>query len=412
MPPKKNIKKVKSKKETKSKTKATTIDNRKISNKSQNQSVNVNVNVGGKASDRETKSKAKVPRVQSSKKEILSRSTAPTIIPQYVQGNPPPFPPQPPNRVVQPIYNPIRPAPMMTSLGSLDTSDLSSLTATQQSIPSQFRSFSPISVGISRQSNSYDPFLSSSQSSITLDDGSGLFDFRSVGSVSSREPSYAISEPISELSEESYKYSTGEQSSLEQTPSGINLQSVGSIGSGMMVPIPRTEFMNMPYNITQEDSFDDVAKLVKESISKSLLERMSRPRPPLREIIYDDGSIQVISEGQEQPLMLEMSMADQPAPDGIDEEEYKQMSVSERVQEIENRRRGRKPGTKNRPRELIQAEQEEKERKRREKEEKRREMAEREMRREEERQRRSEFITNRYDQIDRRIEKIEKKAGL
>lgn len=382
MPPKKNVKKPKPKTKAKPKpktkqtpTSTTNVDNRKISNKPQTQSVNVNVSVGSKSTESKSR-EPREPRESSSSKKSTEqmRTFAPTIVPQYVYGNPPPPPPQPPNRVVQPIYNPIRPNPIMTSLQSLD----------------QPTAVSSLTQGTFRTG--------------TLDDSiSNLSDFssRSVRSQPSyviSEPStessgYAISGPLTELSEESYNYSE---------PSGMNLQSVSSLDSGMIVPMPRTNFTYRPFDTSQLDSFDEVAQLVRESISKSLQERIARPRSPIREIIFDDGSIRVISGGQQQ-LTLEMGMADEPAPPDMNEEEFKQMSVAERVQEIENRKRGRKAGQKNRPKEEIEAEKAERDARKKAREEKMRQRIEEEQRKAEARERRSDFFANRQDEIDRRL---------
>jgi hypothetical protein len=209
------------------------------------------------------------------------------------------------------------------------------------------------------------------------------------------------------LSEESYNYSEPSGINLQSVgslePSGINLQSVGSLESDMIVPMPRTNFTYRPFDTSQLDSFDEVAQLVRESISKSLQERIARPRSPVREIIFDDGSIQVISGGQQQ-LTLEMGTADETAPADMNEEEFKQMSVAERVQEIENRKRGRKPGQKNKPKEEIEAEKAEKEARKKAREEKMRQKIEQEQKKAEARERRSDFFANRQDEIDRRLE--------
>ena len=386
MPPKKNIKKTKPKPKAKPKSKpkpktkpspmsTTTIDNRKISNKPQTQSVNVNVNVGSKSSESKTREPRESRESSSSKKSMEQvRSFAPTIIPQYIAGNPPPPPPQPPARVVQSVYTPIKPNQNMTSLGSLDS--VSSLSGT-----------SDATYGL-RQSRG-----------ISLDDMSDLSDFLStsfpiptpsgIGREVRSQPSYAVSGITDELEEESYKYSE---------PSGINLQSINSIESDMTMPMPRTNFTNRPYDTTKLDSFDEVAELVKASIDKSLQEKLARRRPPLREIIYDDGSIQVLTEEQE-PLTLEMSKSDKPALSGLSDEEFEKLSIAERVNVIDEeiKKKGRKPGQKNRPKEEIEAEKAEKQKKKAMKDAKK-------MREELAKQRRSEFFANRQDEIDRRIE--------
>lgn len=374
MPPKKNIKKTKPKPKAKPKAKSkpktkpspmstTTIDNRKISNKPQTQSVNVNVNVGGKSSESKTREPRESRESSSSKKSMEQvRSFAPTIIPQYIAGNPPPPPPQPPARVVQSVYTPVRPNQNMTSLGSLDS--VSSLSGT-----------SDATYGL-RQSRG-----------ISLDNMSDLSDFLSREVRS--QPSYAVSGINSELEEESYKYSE---------PSGINLQSINSIESEMTMPMPRTNFTNRPYDTTKLDSFDEMAELVKASVDKSLQEKIARRRPPLREIVYDDGSIQVLTEEQE-PLTLEMSKSDKPALSGISDEEFEKLSVAERIKVVDEeiKKKGRKPGQKNRPKEEIEAEKEEKQKKKAMKDAKK-------MREELVKQRRSEFFANRQDEIDRRLE--------
>jgi hypothetical protein len=392
MPPKKNMKKSKPKRKAKAKpaqfrlgsderpviskpkpspTSTTNVDNRKISNKPQTQSVNVNVSVGGKSTESKTREPRETRESSSSKKSTEQfRSFAPTIIPQYVYGNPP-YPPQPPNRVVQPIYNPIRPNPIMTSQQSLDQT--TSLTA--GTIPS----------GVGRMTTAS-----------TLDDDiSSLSDFSSRAVVS--QPNYAVSGLTDELRSESYKYSE---------PSGINLQSINSSEADMSMPIPRTNFTNRPFDTTQLDSFDEMAELVKASIQKSLQERIARPRPPLKEIIYDDGSIQVLSEERE-PITLEMSKSDEPALSGIVDEEFEKLSIAERVKLVDEqikKKRGKPPGTKNRPKEEIEAEKAEKEARKQAREEKMRQKIEEEERKEERRQRRSNIFANRQDEIDRRIE--------
>jgi len=390
MPPKKNIKKTKPKPKAKPKAKSkpkskpsptstTIIDNRKISNKPQTQSVNVNVNVGGKSSE----SKTREPRESSSSKKSMEqvRSFAPTIIPQYIAGNPPPPPPQPPARVVQSVYTPIRPNQNMTSLGSLDS--VSSLSGTNDA-----------TYGL-RTSRG-----------ISLDNMSDLSDFLSREVRS--QPSYAVSgittsftrDPKrnwSELEEESYKYSE---------PSGINLQSINSIESDMTMPMPRTNFTNRPYDTTKLDSFDEMAELVKASVDKSLQEKIARQRPPLREIVYDDGSIQVLTEEQE-PLTLEMSKSDKPALSGISDEEFEKLSIAERVKVVDEeikKKRGKPPGTKNRPKEEIKAENAEKLEKKKAREEKMKKKMEEEQRKAEIRERRAEGYANRQDEIDRRLE--------
>jgi hypothetical protein len=137
--------------------------------------------------------------------------------------------------------------------------------------------------------------------------------------------SYDVSEPLSELTSESYKYS------VSDVPSGINLESVKSTS-----PPSAIDFLR--------------------DLKKKVLE----PREPFREIIQG-GSIKLISE--EKPSTLDMSMIDQPA----DNKQYEQMSISERIQEEENKiKRGRKAGGKNRPKEEIQADKEEKLEKRKE----------------------------------------------
>lgn len=298
MPPKKNIKKVKvttlkpkAKPKAKAKAKAkaktiqpTQIDNRKITDKRQTQSVNVNVSVG-----KETERSSKVrddSKSQSRGTKIPTRMTAPTIIPQYIQGNPPPMPPTPPpimmTQQIPPITIPkVKPTPpIMTSLGSLD--DI------------------PETISL-RSYRSYD--VSEPVSSTFTKSGakSNLDDF-------------------SELTSESYKYS------VSDTPSGINLESVKSTSPMSAIDLLR-------------------------DLKKKVLE----PREPFREIIQGDGSIKLISE--EKPSTLDMSMIDQPA----DEKQYEQMSISERIQEEENKKkRGRKAGGKNRPKEEIQAEKQEK----------------------------------------------------
>lgn len=364
MPPKKNIKKPKPKPKAKPKAKpkpkskpspmsTTTIDNRKISNKPQTQSVNVNVNVGGKSSESKTREPRESRESSSSKKSMEQvRSFAPTIIPQYVAGNPPPPPPQPPARVVQSVYTPIKPNQNMTSLGSLDS--VSSLSGT-----------SDATYGL-RQSRG-----------ISLDNMSDLSDFLSREVRS--QPSYAVSGITDELS-------------------GINLQSINSIESDMTMPMPRTNFTNRPYDTTKLDSFDEMAELVKASVSKSLQEKLARPRPPLKEIIYDDGSIQVLTEEQE-PLTLEMSKSDKPALSGLSDEEFEKLSIAERIKVVDEeiKKKGRKPGQKNRPKEEIEAEKAEKQKKKAMKDAKK-------MREELVKQRRSEFFANRQDEIDRRLE--------
>lgn len=364
MPPKKNIKKTKPKPKAKPKAKpkpkskpspmsTTTIDNRKISNKPQTQSVNVNVNVGGKSSESKTREPRESRESSSSKKSMEQvRSFAPTIIPQYIAGNPPPQPPQPPARVVQSVYTPIRPNQNMTSLGSLDS--VSSLSGTNDA-----------TYGL-RQSRG-----------ISLDNMSDLSDFLSREVRS--QPSYAVSGITDELS-------------------GINLQSINSIESDMTMPMPRTNFTNRPYDTTKLDSFDEMAELVKASVSKSLQEKLARQRPPLREIVYDDGSIQVLTEEQE-PLTLEMSKSDKPALSGLSDEEFEKLSIAERVKVVDEeiKKKGRKPGQKNRPKEEIEAEKAEKQKKKAMKDAKK-------MREELVKQRRSEFFANRQDEIDRRLE--------
>lgn len=381
MPAKKNINKPKPKRKAKvkpaiSKTKPSTtnVDNRKISNKPQTQSVNVNVSIGGKSTDKVTDRSPKISdtsdrQTRGRKGAPLNTSFAPTIIPQYVYGNPP-HPPQPPNRVVQPIYNPIRPNPIMTSQQSLDQTSLS----TAGTIPS----------GVGRMTTAS-----------TLDDDiSSLSDFSSRAVTS--QPNYAVSGLTDELRSESYKYSE---------PSGINLQSVNSSETDMSMPIPRTNFTNRPFDTTQLDSFDEMAQLVKASISKSLQEKIARPRPPLKEIIYDDGSIQVLTEEQE-PVTLEMSKSDQPALSGISDEEFEKLSIAERVKMVDEqikKKRGKPPGTKNRPKEEIEADKAEKEAKKKAREEKMRKKMEEEERKAEIRERRAEGFANRQDAIDRRL---------
>lgn len=374
MPPKKNIKKAKPKPKAKPKAKpkpktkqspmsTTTIDNRKISNKPQTQSVNVNVNVGGKSSESKTREPRESRESSSSKKSMEQvRSFAPTIIPQYVAGNPPPPPPQPPARVVQSVYTPVRPNQNMTSLGSLDS--VSSLSGT-----------SDATYGL-RQSRG-----------ISLDNMSDLSDFLSREVRS--QPSHAVS---------------GINSELE--PSGINLQSINSIESEMTMPMPRTNFTNRPYDTTKLDSFDEMAELVKASVDKSLQEKIARRRPPLREIVYDDGSIQVLTEEQE-PLTLEMSKSDKPALSGISDEEFEKLSIAERVKVVDEeikKKRGKPPGTKNRPKEVIEAENAEKLEKKKAREEKMKKKMEEEQRKAEIRERRAEGYANRQDAIDRRLE--------
>jgi hypothetical protein len=197
----------------------------------------------------------------------------------------------------------------------------------------------------------------------------------------------------------------------DSVPNLTNLSdsSDSSAESDMMMSIPpiplgvgnersRTNFTNRPYDTTQLDSFDEMAQLVRASISQSLQEKIARQRPPLKEIIYDDGSIQVLTEEQE-PLTLEMSKSDQPALSGIPDEEFEQLSIAERVKlmDQEIKKRGRKPGQKNRSKEEIEAEKAEKEKKKAIKESKK-------MREELAKQRRSEFFANRQDEIDREIE--------
>lgn len=280
MPPKKNIKKVKvttlkpkAKPKAKAKAKAKTIqptqiDNRKITDKRQTQSVNVNVSVG-KESERSAKVRDESKsQTQTRGTKIPTRTTAPTIIPQYIQGNPPPMPPtpQPPIMITQqipPITIPkVKPTPpIMTSLGSLDD------------IPETI----------------------------------SLRSYRS----------YDVSEPLSELTSESYKYS------VSDVPSGINMESVKSTSPPSAIDLLR-----------------------------SLKEKVLEPREPFREIIQSDGSIKLISE--EKPSTLDMSMIDQPT-----DEQYQQMSISERIQEEENKKkRGRKAGGRNRPKEELEAEKE------------------------------------------------------
>lgn len=383
MPPKKNMKKSKPKRKANAKpaqfrlgsderpviskpkpspTSTTNVDNRKISNKPQTQSVNVNVSVGGKSTESKTREPRETRESSSSKKSTEQfRSFAPTIIPQYVYGNPP----QPPNRVVQPIYNPIRPNPIMTSQQSLDQT-------TSLTIPSV--------VGRMTTASTLD------------DDISSLSDFSSRAVVS--QPNYAVSGLTDELRSESYKYSE---------PSGINLQSINSSEADMSMPIPRTNFTNRPFDTTQSDSYDDVAALVRASVQKSLQERISRPRPPLKEIIYDDGSIQVLSEEQE-PITLEMSKSDEPALSGIVDEEFKKLSMAERVKLVDEQiknKRGRKTGGKNRPKEEIEAERQEKLLKKKVKESQK-------LQEEQRRREGSDWIANRYDEIEQRVAERER----
>ena len=372
MPPKKNMKKSKPKRKAKAKqviskpkpspTSTTNVDNRKISNKPQTQSVNVNVSVGGKSNESKTREPRETRESSSSKKSSEQfRSFAPTIIPQYVYGNPP-YPPQPPNRVVQPIYNPIRPNPIMTSQQSLDQT-------------TQFR------------------LGSDERPASTLDDDiSSLSDFSSRAVVS--QPNYAVSGLTDELRSESYKYSE---------PSGINLQSINSSEADMSMPIPRTNFTNRPFDTTQSDSYDDVAELVKASIQKSLQERTARPRPPLKEIIYDDGSIQVLSEERE-PMTLEMSKSDEPALSGIVDEEFEKLSIAERIKLVDEQiknKRGRKAGGKNRPKEEIEAERQEKLLKKKVKESQK-------LQEEQRRREGRDWIANRYDEIEQRVAERER----
>ena len=390
MPPKKNIKKPVGGKRGRrgaklptpkpSPTSSTNVDNRKINNKPQTQNVNVNVSIGGKSTYKGTDRSPKT--LDTSDRQTRGRrgallptsfdptSFAPTIIPQYVYGNPP-YPPQPPNRVVQPIYNPIRPNPIMTSQQSLDQT--TSLTA--GTIPS----------GVGRMTTAS-----------TLDDDiSSLSDFSSRAVTS--QPNYAVSGLTDELRSESYKYSE---------PSGINLQSINSSEAEMSMPMPRTNFTNRPFDTTQLDSFDEMAELVKASIQKSLQEKIAIPRPALKEIIYDDGSIQVLSEEQE-PITLEMSKSDEPALSGIVDEEFKKLSIAERVKLMDEqikKKRGKPPGTKNRPKEEIEADKAAKEERKQAREEKMRLKMEEEARKEERRQKRSNDFANRQDEIDRRIE--------
>lgn len=324
MPPKKNIKKVKvitSKPKAKPKAKAkakATIDNRKITDKRQTQSVNVNVSVG-KESERSSKVRDDS-KSQSQMKgaKIPTRITAPTIIPQYIQGNPPPMPPTPPpimmTQQIPPITIPkVKPTPpIMTSLGSLD--DMSETNSLR---------------------------------------------------------SYDVSEPLSELTSESYKYS------VSDVPSGINLESVKSTS-----PPSAIDFLR--------------------DLKKKVLE----PREPFREIIQGDGSIQVLTEEQE-PLTLEMSKSDKPALSGLSDEEFEQLSIAERVKVVNEeikKKRGKPPGTKNRPKEEIEADKEEKLEKKKAREEKMKKKMEEEQRKAEIRERRAEGYANRQDEIDRRLE--------
>ena len=386
MPPKKNMKKAiplvvggkrgrrgaklptRKAKAKPSPTSTTNVDNRKISNKPQTQSVNVNVSVGGKSTESKTREPRETRESSSSKKSTEQfRSFAPTIIPQYVYGNPP-YQPQPPNRVVQPIYNPIRPNPIMTSQQSLDQT--TSLTA--GTIPSGVGRMTTVS---------------------TLDDDiSSLSDFSSRAVIS--QPNYAVSGLTDELRSESYKYSE---------PSGINLQSINSSEADMSMPMPRTNFTNRPFDTTQSDSYDDVAELVKASIQKSLQERTARPRPPLKEIIYDDGSIQVLSEEKE-PITLEMSKSDEPALSGIVDEEFEKLSIAERIKLVDEQiknKRGRKAGGKNRPKEEIEAERQEKLLKKKVKESQK-------LQEEQRRREGSDWIANRYDEIEQRVAERER----
>lgn len=298
MPPKKNIKKVKAKAKPKTKiaiplavgnrgrrgaklptakTQPTKIDNRRITNKPQTQSVNVNVSVG-KESERPAKSISNAVGDKGLRQSKISpKMTAPTIIPQYIQGNPPPMPPTPPPIIMSqstpkaiPLAIPTKTPSIITSLGSLD-----------------------------------DVYLSDK-----------VTDTSSVRS-------YNISEPLSELTTESYNYST---------PSGIGLKSINSMD-------------NKSSPITK----NDIASLI-QSLKKKVLE----PRIPFSEIVQSDGSIKLISE--ENPSILDMTMLDQPISE---DKPYEEMTISERIEDTEKKKRGRKKGGKNRPKEEIKAEREE-----------------------------------------------------
>jgi hypothetical protein len=357
MPPKKKINKkgrgskpkAGKKDRTSKPERSTKVSIGKISNKPQNQNVNVSVNIG-KENDKRSSNKSSEESKQNLKGSNSIRqlnkqqSFAPTIIPQYVSGNPPPQPPQQPQRQLSMsetnrVVNTQTP-PIMTSLGSLQGSSFLGTTS----------GLSGLSSGMSRISGITNPSGMSRQTS--------LDQYGQLRSPMSETYSYIVNDPsfisdsISELSSESYDYSTS-----MQTPSGMNLQSV-----------------------------------------ESVTERQLQPA----QMIYNDGSIQLSSEEQP-PLLMLMDIADEPQIE-LPDEEFSKLSVSEKVQQIEeSKRRGRKAGKKNRPREEIEAEKIEKEKRREIRESKKLKEESKKIKEELEKSRRAEFITNRYDEIDRRI---------
>ena len=136
--------------------------------------------------------------------------------------------------------------------------------------------------------------------------------------------------------------------------------------------------------------------------------KVLEPREPFREIIQGDGSIQVLTSLVEtEPLTLEMSESDKPALSGLSDEEFEKLSIAERVKVVNEeikKKRGKPPGTKNRPKEEIEADKEEKLEKKKAREEKMKKKMEEEQRKAEIRERRAEGYANRHDEIDRRLE--------
>jgi hypothetical protein len=291
MSPKKKILKPKAKKTVKksinppklktSKTPTSIIDNSKKINKPHVQNVNVNVSVS--PTDNKKHMTDKPPQVA---KPMSARSSArssgiSSIIPQYIQGNPPPFMPN------------INPPPFMQNTNQIKQSDPFSVPVLPASIMSRIASLDSIPTSIkSRPQSLYDEMSEMSE----------------------------VSFPLSELS-------------FDEIPFGLSMQSVES------------------YNTAKLDKNDAMAKLVSESIPKTL----RPPRDNFKEIMYDDGNLKFASENY--PQFIELSKSDEISPQGI-ENEYDKMSVSERIKAIEDnvKKRGRKPGTKNRPKEEITAE--------------------------------------------------------
>lgn len=325
-----------------------------------NQNVNVKIHIG----DKEKSEK----QYGSSDKKQYPSSTH-TIIPQYIQSLPPPTPkePEPPRRIVNASFNPIRPNPIMTSSQSLDT---------PSSLP-----FSSLNFSNPRPTSPASSLSSLSMPSFTRSDMTDYYDLSDMSSINEVKsyPSYSISEPESTLRTEEYSYSTDRQSIPSSKYVNMSVPSDYDLSQDM----PVTSFENKKYVPVKEDKYDDLENLMR---NEYLYERLMKQRElpsPIPNMIYDDGSIQMLNESYDENRNQIVPFED---------------NIAEVMSGEIKRIRGRRPGVKNRPKEIIQQE----------KEQKALEKAKKAIAKE----KRSEFFTNRHDELNRQLEERDRQKAL